>query len=124
MNLKCPQRVLKGLGARMDSEPPYLPGGRMRVPRYNPRMASEDSFSQSAQNPTIEHESGEALTNALDELQKSEAKPEVCAGTSGESAVTDVSKRYPTRRDLENALLESRESEARLRRILDTIPTL
>ncbi len=47
----------------------------MRVPRYNPRMAStKDSLTQSAQNPTSEHESGEALRNALGELQKSEAK--------------------------------------------------
>ncbi|MFZ0335429.1 MAG: sigma 54-interacting transcriptional regulator [Candidatus Acidiferrales bacterium] len=50
--------------------------------------------------------------------------PEVCADTSGESEVTDVSKRYPSRKDLENALLESRESEAQLRRIIDTIPAL
>src|ERR1700676_2381227 len=55
---------------------------------------------------------------------KAEVLPEVCAGTSGESEVTDVSKRYPTRKDLENALLESRESEAHLRRIIGTIPTL
>ncbi len=55
---------------------------------------------------------------------KAEALPEVGAGTSGENEVTDVSKRYPTRKDLENALLESRESEAQLRRIIDTIPTL
>jgi len=55
---------------------------------------------------------------------KAEALPEVCAGTSGESEVTDVAKRYPTRKDLEIALLESRESEAHLRRIIDTIPTL
>src|SRR3984957_5602693 len=55
---------------------------------------------------------------------KAEVLPEVCAGTSGESEVTDVAKRYPTRKDLENALLESRESEVQLRRILDTIPTL
>jgi formate hydrogenlyase transcriptional activator len=53
---------------------------------------------------------------------KAEASPEVCAGTSGGSEVTDV--RYPSRKDLENALLESRESEARLRRIIDTIPSL
>src|SRR5882672_9977038 len=53
---------------------------------------------------------------------KAEVLPEVCAGTSGESEVTDVAKRYPTRKDLENALLESRESEAQLRRIIDTIP--
>src|SRR5579863_7397300 len=55
---------------------------------------------------------------------KAEALPEVCAGTSGESEVTDVAKRYPTRKDLEIALLESRESEAHLRRIIDTIPAL
>src|SRR6202140_3388924 len=55
---------------------------------------------------------------------KAEFLPEVSAGTSGESEVTDVSKRYPTRKDLENALLESRESEAYLRRIIDKIPTL
>src|SRR6266403_2177378 len=55
---------------------------------------------------------------------KAEVLPKVCAGTSGESEVTDVAKRYPTRKDLENALLESRESEAVLRRIIDTIPSL
>jgi formate hydrogenlyase transcriptional activator len=55
---------------------------------------------------------------------KAEVLPEVCAGTSGESKVTDVAKRYPSRKDLENALLESRESEAQLRRIIDTIPSL
>ncbi|MFZ3244732.1 MAG: sigma 54-interacting transcriptional regulator [Candidatus Acidiferrales bacterium] len=55
---------------------------------------------------------------------KAEVLPEVCADTSGESEVTDVSKRYPSRKDLENALLESRESEAQLRRIIDTIPAL
>src|SRR5882762_11963108 len=55
---------------------------------------------------------------------KAEVLPEVCAGTSGESEVTDVSKRYPSRKHLENALLESRESEAQLRRIIDTIPSL
>jgi formate hydrogenlyase transcriptional activator len=55
---------------------------------------------------------------------KAEVLPEVCSGRSGESEVTDVSKRYPSRKDLENALLESRESEAQLRRIIDTIPTL
>lgn len=55
---------------------------------------------------------------------KAEVVPEVCAGTSGESEVTDVAKRYQSRKDLEKALLESRESEAQLRRIIDTIPTL
>ena len=55
---------------------------------------------------------------------KAEVLPEVGAGTSGEGEVSDVSKRYPSRKDLENALLESRESEAQLRRIIDTIPTL
>src|ERR1700692_491399 len=53
----------------------YPPGGRMWVPRYNPRMASaKDSFSQSGQNPTIQHNSGQSLRTALDDLQNSEAK--------------------------------------------------
>ena len=55
---------------------------------------------------------------------KAEALPEVCAGTSGESEVTDVAKRYPSQKELEKALLESRKSEAQLRRVIDTIPTL
>src|SRR5579862_4312198 len=55
---------------------------------------------------------------------KAEFLPEVSAGMSGESEVTDVAKRYPSRKDLENALLESRESEAQLRRVIDTIPSL
>jgi hypothetical protein len=48
-----------------------------------------------------------------------EVLPEVCAGTSGESEVTNVAKRYPSRKELEKALLESRESEAQLRRVID-----
>jgi len=55
---------------------------------------------------------------------EAEVLSEVRAGTSGESEVTNVSKRYPSRKDLVKALLESRESEAQLRRIIDTIPTL
>src|SRR6202047_3462769 len=55
---------------------------------------------------------------------KEEVLPEVCTGTSGESKVSDVSKQYPSRKELEKALLESRESEAQLRRVIDTIPTL
>ena len=47
----------------------------MHVPRYNPLMATaKDSLSRSAQNPTIEHDSGQNPRNALDELQNSEAK--------------------------------------------------
>ncbi len=50
---------------------------------------------------------------------KEEVLPEVCAGTSGESEVTDVAKRYPSRKDLENALRDADkpgECEVRLRR--------
>jgi PAS domain-containing protein len=47
----------------------------MRVPRYNPRMTSaKDSFSQSGQNSSIKHDSGQSLRNTLDEAQNSEAK--------------------------------------------------
>ena len=44
---------------------------------------------------------------------------DVPLGVSDGEEVTDVSKRYPSRKDLENALLESRESEARLQRIIE-----
>jgi PAS domain-containing protein len=48
---------------------------KMRVPRYNPRMASaKDAFSQSGKNPMIERDAGASLKNALDQLQDSEAK--------------------------------------------------
>jgi len=42
----------------------------------------------------------------------------------GEKQNGDVSKQYQKREDLEKAFNEAKKSEARLRRILDTIPTL
>jgi len=38
--------------------------------------------------------------------------------------VGDVSEQYQTRDDLEKALDESKKSEAQLRKIIDTIPTM
>jgi PAS domain S-box-containing protein len=49
---------------------------------------------------------------------------EVNAGASGGNKVGDVSERAQTRENLEKALNESKKSEAQLRRIIDTIPTL
>jgi formate hydrogenlyase transcriptional activator len=44
--------------------------------------------------------------------------------TSGEKHSGDVSRQYQNREDLEKAYHEAKKSEARLRKILDTIPTL
>lgn len=44
--------------------------------------------------------------------------------TPGEKQNGDVSKQYQNREDLEKAYNEAKQSEARLRKILDTIPTL
>src|SRR5258706_3589131 len=49
---------------------------------------------------------------------KAEA-PEVHPGTSGGCRVGDAPEQYQTREDLEKALLESRKSEAQLRKIID-----
>jgi hypothetical protein len=38
---------------------------------------------------------------------KAKVLPELYADTSAETEVIDASKRYPTRKDLENALLEA-----------------
>lgn len=46
-----------------------------------------------------------------------------CASSEGK-AVGDTSERHGSRDDLEDALKEARQSEARLRKIIDTIPTL
>ncbi len=50
--------------------------------------------------------------------------PEVHLVTSRGKGIADVSEQYQTREDLEKALNESRKSEAQLRKIIDTIPTL
>src|SRR5882672_7790231 len=49
---------------------------------------------------------------------------EILVVTPGEKQNGDVSKQYQNREDLEKAYKEAKKSEARLRKILDTIPTL
>ena len=49
---------------------------------------------------------------------------EVVLVTTGSKEVGDVSEQYQTREDLEKALDESKKSEAQLRKIIDTIPTI
>ena len=45
-------------------------------------------------------------------------------GTTHDGAVASRQNEFSSRQDLERALQDSRESEARLRKIVDTIPTL
>src|ERR1700692_4102669 len=49
---------------------------------------------------------------------------EMLVVTPGEKQNGDVSKQYQNREDFEKAYNEAKKSEARLRKILDTIPTL
>jgi formate hydrogenlyase transcriptional activator len=55
---------------------------------------------------------------------KSNAVPELVVAPSGGAENEDVPERYQTREDLEKALNETKKSEAHLRKIIDTIPTL
>ncbi len=55
---------------------------------------------------------------------KVEDVSEVRAGGSEGNEIGDVSERYQTREDLERAFNETKRSEVRLRKIIDTIPTL
>jgi formate hydrogenlyase transcriptional activator len=55
---------------------------------------------------------------------KREEPSEMLAVTPGEKQNGDVSRQYQTREDLEKAYNEAKKSEVRLRKILDTIPTL
>jgi formate hydrogenlyase transcriptional activator len=55
---------------------------------------------------------------------KREDASEMPIVTPGEKQNGDVSKQYQNREDLEKAYNEAKKSEARLRKILDTIPTL
>jgi formate hydrogenlyase transcriptional activator len=50
--------------------------------------------------------------------------PEVPLVASGGKEIGDVSEQYQTREDLEKALDEAKKSEAQLRKIIDTLPTL
>jgi PAS domain S-box-containing protein len=63
---------------------------------------------------------GTVLTAAPERVNE----PEMLVVTPGEKQNGDVSKQYPNREDLEKAYNEAKKSEARLRKILDTIPTL
>lgn len=55
---------------------------------------------------------------------KREGASEMLAVTPGEKQNGDASKQYQNREDLEKAYNEVKKSEARLRKILDTIPKL
>ena len=55
---------------------------------------------------------------------KSNDVPELVVAPSRGVESEDVSERYQTREDLEKALNEAKKSEAHLRKIIDTIPTL
>src|SRR5438552_1367105 len=55
---------------------------------------------------------------------KSNDVPELLVATSEGAENEDVPERYQTREDLEKALNETKKSEAHLRKIIDTIPTL
>src|SRR5436309_10822504 len=55
---------------------------------------------------------------------KSNDVPEWVVAPSGGAENEDVPERYQTREDLEKALNEAKKSEAHLRKIIDTIPTL
>src|SRR5258708_39850300 len=50
--------------------------------------------------------------------------PETLEVTPGKKQNGDVSRQHQSREDLEKAYNEAKRSEARLRKILDTIPTL
>ncbi len=55
---------------------------------------------------------------------KSNDVPELVVAPSESAENEDVPERYQTREDLEKALNEAKKSEAHLRKIIDTIPTL
>src|SRR5258708_39554003 len=55
---------------------------------------------------------------------KSNDVPELVVDPSESAENEDVPERYQTREDLEKALNEAKKSEAHLRKIIDTIPTL
>ena len=55
---------------------------------------------------------------------KSNDVPQLVVAPSGGAENEDVPERYQTREDLEKALNEAKKSEAYLRKIIDTIPTL
>src|SRR6266850_919085 len=55
---------------------------------------------------------------------KSNDGPELVVAPSGGAENENVPERYQTREDLEKALNETKKSEAHLRKIIDTIPTL
>src|SRR5580765_6162581 len=55
---------------------------------------------------------------------KSDDVPELVVAPSESAENEDVPERYQTREDLEKALNQAKKSEAHLRKIIDTIPTL
>ena len=65
-----------------------------------------------------------AHKTVLTALAERVSESEMVVVTPGEKQNGDVSKQYQNREDLEKAYNEAKKSEARLRKILDTIPTL
>jgi len=63
------------------------------------------------------------VTNC-DDRSNAQDVSEISGCASEGNAVGDASERHGTRDDFESALKEAKQSEARLRRIIDTIPTL
>jgi len=68
--------------------------------------------------PKSNHETESTLQARIDDVS------EVPLVTPGEGENGDVPEQYQTREDLEKALNETKKSEAHLRKIIDTIPTL
>ena len=68
--------------------------------------------------PKSNHETESTLQARIDDVS------EVPLVTPGEGENGDVPEQYQTREDLEKALNEAKKSEAHLRKIIDTIPTL
>ncbi len=68
--------------------------------------------------PECDHKT--VLTALAERVNESE----MLVVTPGEKQNGDVSRQYQNREDLEKAYNEAKKSEARLRKILDTIPTL
>jgi formate hydrogenlyase transcriptional activator len=99
-------------------------GSFARDYRRSTIRSSEKIYAARGENGKVMKASESHHETASTARAKREDASDTLGVTPGEKQNGDVSKQYQNREDLEKAYNEAKKSEARLRKILDTIPTL
>jgi formate hydrogenlyase transcriptional activator len=97
---------------------------RVLTTQPNKSFTGERIYAATGENGNVMKAAESHHETASTAQSKREDASDKLVVTPGEKENDDVSKQYQSREDLEKAYYEAKKSEARLRKILDTIPTL